>query len=189
MSLGANYNGRQQNNTAYIKEFNTGTQLPLWTTTLHLNPNTNTQTQVIIPASNKINSLYIPGNLYVDGLFVHPSDEKLKDNIVDLMSDKTDKLMNVRATQFTLKNDVKKEIHYGFIAQEFEKQFPELVVSKPDKTMKDLKAINYLEIIPLLVNKIQMMQNEINDLKIQNSNNSCNCQCQCQCQYAKIKTE
>jgi len=171
MSLNANYNGRQSNNTAYIKEFYEGTPVPLWTTTLHSN------TQVIVPASKKITSLYIPGNLYVDGLIVTPSDEQLKENIVELTNEKTDKLLNVRPTQFSLKTDLSKETHYGFIAQEFEEHFPELVISKPDKTMKNLKAINYLEIIPLLVHKIQLLQKEVDELK------SMNCGC------AKLKVE
>lgn len=167
MSLNANYGGRQSNNTSYIKDFFVGTEIPLWTTTLHLN------TPVIIPASKQITSLYIPGNLYVDGLIVNPSDEYLKDDIMGILSEKTNKLMNVRPTQFKLKSEEEKKVHYGFIAQEFEKYFPELVVNKPDKMMKNLKAINYLEIIPLLVHKIQLMQNEIDELK----EYKCNCKC------------
>ena len=46
-----------------------------------------------------------------------------------------------------------------------EKEFPELVSIKPDKNLANIKAINYLEIIPLLVNKIQLMQKEIDELK------------------------
>ncbi len=48
---------------------------------------------------------------------------------------------------------------------DFEKEFPELVSIKPDKNLANIKAINYLEIIPLLVNKIQIMQKEIDELK------------------------
>jgi hypothetical protein len=160
MSINANYNGRQANNTSYVKEFFQGTEFPLWTTTLHLN------TRVIIPASKQITSLYIPGDLTVDGVITNPSDEYLKENIITMLNDKTNKLMDVRPTQFSLKSDPEKNVHYGFIAQEFEKYFPELVVGKPDKTMKNLKAINYLEIIPLLVHKMQLMQNEIDELKM-----------------------
>ena len=76
-----------------------------------------------------------------------------------------DKLLNLNTSQFTFKNDPLSNIHYGFIAQEFEKEFPELVTIKPDKNLANIKAINYLEIIPLLVNKIQLMQKEIDELK------------------------
>jgi hypothetical protein len=160
MSINTNYNGRQANNTSYVKEFFQGTEFPLWTTTLHLN------TRVIIPASKQITSLYIPGDLTVDGTITNPSDEYLKENIITMLNEKTNKLMDIRPTQFSLKSDPEKNVHYGFIAQEFEQYFPELVVGKPDKTMKNLKAINYLEIIPLLVHKMQLMQNEIDELKM-----------------------
>ena len=159
MNSNANYSGRQPNNTAYIKEFYSGTATSLWTTTLHLN------TKVIIPASSLITSLYIPGNLYVDGSIINPSDINLKDNIREISIEKADDLLKISAKQFTLKSDLSKHIHYGFIAQEFETVFPELVFSKPDKNMANLKAINYLEIVPLLVHKAQQMQKEIDELK------------------------
>ena len=60
-----------------------------------------------------------------------------------------------------------KKLHYGFIAQEFEEHFPELVVSKIDRHVANLKAINYLELVPLLVHQIQKMQKEIDELKTQ----------------------
>ena len=63
-----------------------------------------------------------------------------------------------------------KKLHYGFIAQEFEEHFPELVVSKVDKDIANLKAINYLEMIPLLVHQVQQMQKEIDELKDQLTN-------------------
>ena len=114
--------------------------------------------------------MYIQGNLYVDGTIINPSDVYLKDNIEDLSTNITDKIMKLRPTQFEFKTDTTKKIHYGFIAQEFEEQFPELVVSKVDKNVANLKSINYLEIVPLLVHQIQRMQNEIDDLRQQINN-------------------
>ena len=73
--------------------------------------------------------------------------------------------MNLQTNEFTFKDDLSKQIHYGFIAQDFEKEYPELVFTKPNKKLNNIKAVNYLEIIPLLVNKIQLMQKEIDDLK------------------------
>jgi hypothetical protein len=159
MNSNANYSGRQPNNTAYIKEFYSGSTTSLWTTTLHLN------TKVIIPATQGIESLYIPGTLYVDGPIINPSDINLKDNVREISIEKADDLLKIGTKQFTLKSDLSKHIHYGFIAQEFETVFPELVFSKPDKNMANLKAINYLEIVPLLVHKVQQMQKEIDELK------------------------
>ncbi len=160
MISNTNYSGRQPNPTANVKEFYNGSAAAsLWTTTLHLN------TQVITPATPSIKSLYIPGNLYVDGSIINPSDIHLKDNIREISNEKADELLKIGTKQFTLRTDISKHIHYGFIAQEFEHVFPELVTIKPDKNMANIKAINYLEVVPLLVHKVQQMQKEINELR------------------------
>ena len=75
--------------------------------------------------------------------------------------------MNIRPTKYVLKADMFKKIHYGFIAQEFQEHFPELVAEKVDNNIANLKAINYTEMIPLLVYQIQKMQKEIDELKDQ----------------------
>jgi hypothetical protein len=171
MQVGANYNGRQPNNTAYIKTFVPGSQTSLWKTiTYTSDPIVN----AITPSSSKIDNLYIPGDLYVDGNIISPSDAYLKDNIEDLVKEHSINLMNLRATKFTFKSDINKKIHYGFIVQEFEKYFPELVVSKIDKDVANLKAINYLELVPLLVYQMQNMQKEIDELKIKLSTSQTN---------------
>jgi len=169
-ALNANYGGRQPNQTSYIKNFNDGSDPSLWTLQKY---NYNGATKlVIIPASVRIDNVYIPGDLFVDGSIVNPSDINLKDNIVEISSELTDNLINLKPVQYTYKSDKAieedKKIHYGFIAQELETVFPELVVTKPDISNSDhIKAINYLEIIPLLVGKLQKMQTEIDNLKLQ----------------------
>ena len=161
---GGNYNGKQPNNTAYIKNFVSGTPTELWKT-IKYKVNNNQTVNAITPMSSTNNNLYIPGNIYVDGSIVSPSDVYLKDNIEDLDKDHSINLMKLRPTQFTFKSDATKSTHYGFIAQEFEEHFPELVVSKIDKHVANLKAINYLELVPLLVYQIQKMQREIDELR------------------------
>ena len=161
---GANYGGRQPNNTAYIKQFVNGTTPNLWKNILYT-PSGGTPTQVLTPTSPVYGSVYITGDLYVDGNIVNPSDVFLKDNISLINEERTNKLLNIKASSFTFKDDPYRKIHYGFIAQDFENEFPELISVKPDSKYNNLKAINYLEIIPLLVDKIQMMQKEIDELK------------------------
>ena len=171
----ANYGGRQPNDTAYVKYFQPGTPSDLWTTTFYTY--NGSKQQVITPASSNYNNVYIPGNLFVDGSIVSPSDINLKENIVDISTELSDNIMNLKPIQYTFKSDVKKDkqIHYGFIAQDFEELFPELVTIKPGKP-GNIKAINYLEIIPLLVGKMQKMQNEIDELRglLQNQTNQIN---------------
>lgn len=158
----ANYNGRQPNNTAYIKTFVRNNPSQLWKVSTYTDTNIN---HVLTPTSVNYNNVYIPGNLYVDGSIINPSDIHLKENIEEIDIVKTNKIMNLKSSQFTFKSDSSHKIHYGFIAQDFENEFPELVSIKPDNNMKNIKAINYLEIIPLLVDKIQLMQKEIDELK------------------------
>jgi hypothetical protein len=161
---GANYNGRQPNNSSYIKNFVFGQPPSLWKAINYLNPS-GTITQVITPSSNLFKDVYLPGNLYIDGNIINPSDIILKENISEVDESVTNKLLNLNVKSFTYKKDSEHQIHYGFIAQEFEKEYDELVTIKPDINYKNIKAINYLEIIPLLVSKIQMMQKEIDSLK------------------------
>ena len=157
-----NYCGRQNNNTSYIKNFIGGGAPSLWNLVSY--PEGGYTSNTLTPNSISYDNVLIDGDLYVNGRIINPSDAKLKDNISDIDMKHVDKLMKLDVKQFTFKHDLLKHIHYGFIAQEFEKEFPELVSIKPNEN-SNYKAINYLEIIPLLVNKIQLMQEEIDELK------------------------
>ncbi len=160
----ANYGGKQPNNTAYIKNFTYGAPANLWKVTDYTKSN-GTKEAVITPASTKFESLYIPGDLFVDGSIINPSDVNLKKNISSLNIEITEKLMNLKPSSFEFKDEPSSKIHYGFLAGEFENEYPELVHTKPDQKYSKIKSINYLEIIPLLVHKIQKMQQEIDELK------------------------
>ena len=162
-NINSNYGGKQPNDTAYVKQFIPGTPSNLWMTTKY--KYNGSKEQVITPSSKNYDNLYIPGNLFVDGIIVSPSDINLKENIVEISSELTENIIKLKPVQYTFKAD-KTQQHYGFIAQEFETLFPELVTTKPGKP-GNIMAINYLEIIPLLVSKIQQMQNDINELETQ----------------------
>jgi hypothetical protein len=159
----SNYNGKQANNTAYIKNFTYGTPSNLWKVKDY-NVGVISKT-VIMPTSSKYENLYIPGDLFVDGSIVNPSDINLKKNIKLLNIETSEKLLNLKPTSFEFKDDPLNNIHYGFIAGELENEYPELVKTKPDQKYSNIKSVNYLEIIPLLVHKIQQMQKEIDELK------------------------
>jgi hypothetical protein len=161
----ANYNGRQPNNTSYIKTFVSDKRMNLWKTASYLKTDGSTES-VITPSSTKFDNLYIPGDIIYDGSLISASDINLKKDVNLIKVDTTEKLMNLKANSFIFKDDSSNHIHYGFIAQDLENEFPELVQNKPNKMYNNnLKSVNYLEIIPLLVHKIQLMQKEIDELK------------------------
>jgi hypothetical protein len=168
MSL-SNYGAKQANNTSYIKNFFVGFPTQLWTVGQLTTQN---NVNVITPIQGYSN-VYIPGTLYVGNSIVTTSDLSLKENITELTNINYDKIMELQPKQFTFINDTEQKKHYGFIAQELENIFPELVVPTIDinDTNNTIKSVNYLELLPLLVSKIQYMQKEIDYLKDTIKNN------------------
>tara|TARA_B100002051_G_C16629227_1_gene582349 strand:- start:139 stop:549 length:411 start_codon:yes stop_codon:yes gene_type:complete len=91
--------------------------------------------------------------------FYTRSDIRLKSNIEDLTDDDLDKLKKVVPKSYKFKNDNEK--HFGFIAQDVEKQFPHLVSTDTE----GMKSVNYLEIIPLLLHKINDLERKLEEIK------------------------
>ena len=69
--------------------------------------------------------------------------------------------MAVNPVSFTFKNDSTNKKHYGFIAQEIETIYPELVSNNE----LGFKTVNYIEFIPILLSKMKEMNDEIINLK------------------------
>ena len=114
----------------------------------------------LTPANNKTPVL-IDNDLTVTGSIFNTSDERLKENISNISVDEIDRLMLVKPKQFLYKNRFDKRVHYGFLAQDIEKIYPNLV----DNNASNYKRVNYQEFIPLILSKMQNMQNEIDELK------------------------
>jgi hypothetical protein len=121
-------------------------------------------------------SVYMPKDLYVAGTIygtvVAPSDVTVKENIRDLSLEVDfDKLLELEPKQYTYKDDLEHKIHYGLIAQDVEKIYPNLIYSIKDEDSPSsnestiLKSINYVELVPLLLLKIQDLQKQIDELK------------------------
>jgi len=142
-----------------------GSTTSLWTILKYKNTPITLPVSVLTPSSINVKDVYIPGDLFIDGNVISPSDINLKTNIALLDVNISDKIMNLKPSSFAFKDDLSRHIHYGFIAHELENEYPELVQNKPDLKYSNIKSINYLEIIPLLVHKIQQMQKEIDELK------------------------
>jgi hypothetical protein len=110
-------------------------------------------------ASDSTTPIYF-NNIVIDSMY-SSSDRNLKNNIEYLSEDKSNSLLDLKPTQFTFKSDAHKRPHYGFIAQDLEKIYPELVKD----CEKGYRKVNYVELIPLIISKMQSMQKEIDELK------------------------
>ncbi|AXG69676.1 chaperone of endosialidase [Kordia sp. SMS9] len=114
---------------------------------------------------------YFNGNVFTTGMYL-PSDEKLKTNVKDEVS-VLDKLTQLDAVTYTFKENehlnLPSEIQHGFLAQNLEEVFPELLttINKPifDKEDKEIgsyeyKAVNYIGMISILTSSLQELKQE-----------------------------
>ncbi len=102
--------------------------------------------------------------------FITWSDRRLKKNIKVLPSI-LDDVLNIQTYQYQYKESFSRDsdnVHIGFMAQDIQRIFPDLVMTKEKKydpnsgkwTMQDADhmAVNYVEMIPLTVKAIQEQQ-------------------------------
>ncbi|HLF64561.1 MAG TPA: tail fiber domain-containing protein [Saprospiraceae bacterium] len=115
------------------------------------------------------------GNGFYTGTWSMSSDARLKSEI-RAQSDALDRIMRLRPSQYRYRQDTPYSlpdgIHHGFLAQEMEEVFPELVsdVTMPLSTDPQemyssgtiqYKAINYIEMITILTSALQEMNAKI----------------------------
>jgi len=91
--------------------------------------------------------------------FYTRSDSRLKSNIKDLGSENLLNINHIIPKSYNFKND--DLLHFGFIAQDVEKIYPNLVTVDSD----GMKSVNYLEMIPLLLHKINDLERKVEELK------------------------
>ena len=85
----ANYNGRQPNNTAYIKNFVYGSPANIWKQMQYVKEDGST-VSVLTTALSNVVDIYIKGDLFIDGSIINPSDVNIKDNIKTIDQETTD---------------------------------------------------------------------------------------------------
>jgi len=89
------------------------------------------------------------------------SDRRLKKDIVNI-ENVLDELLNLRAVKYhSLEENDSDPKHIGFIAQEVEKAFPEIVITSPE----GYKGIDYLRFSVMLVEAIKELKIKNEDLK------------------------
>ena len=155
VSTVANYGGKQSDNNQNIKQFVVGIDNQAIWIYKRLPSGIIVQT----PANNS-KPVLINSDLYVNGSIYNPSDKNLKKNIKSI-EDKSSSIINLEPVEFNYKDDKRQQKHLGFIAQDVEKIYPELVTNNEN----NLKSINYIELIPLLVLQIKKQQKEIDELR------------------------
>ncbi len=126
-------------------------------------------------------ALYCDGNGVYTGTWSKTSDLKLKkdlkpiDNSLSKIIQLSPKSYKYKTKEFSFMN-LPEGTQFGFVAQEIEKVFPELVttVSHPknkgkEVEMEEYKAVNYIGLIPMYAAAIQEQQQQINNLKKENA--------------------
>lgn len=126
-----------------------------------------------------VGNVNIIGNGWINGIAI-TSDRKFKKDITAL-SNVTEKILLLKPSNYTFKTEEFKNMNLpegkqlGFIAQELEEVFPELVMQKEKEELRDRdgavtgtiaehKAINYIGLIPVLISGIQEQQAKIEQL-------------------------
>ena len=94
------------------------------------------------------------------------SDERLKENISPLQSS-LEKITNLQGVKYDWKDKDKGTEQLGLIAQEVEKVIPEVVDEITDGLgdLNDMKVVNYVALIPVLIEAVKELKEEIKELK------------------------
>ena len=134
---------------------------------------------------------YFSGNVTVTGTFSNPSDERLKENVTPLGSglarsgggqDVLGGVLSLRPVQYRYRTSgefaaigLPEGDQFGLIAQEVQEVFPSLVSNQVHPATEtesgelvpavEYLSVNYIEMIPLLIEAIQTQQKRISELE------------------------
>ncbi|MEM0995957.1 MAG: tail fiber domain-containing protein [Bacteroidota bacterium] len=137
---------------------------------------------------------FFDGDVFVTGTLTHLSDRRLKKNIEN-ETEAIDRIMQLRPTTYEFNTEkfdfmnLDRGLNHGFIAQELEEVFPEMVskvvhpidpsvgelneeeianLKEPGATNFELKSVNYTMLIPVLTKAIQEQQTQLETEKARN---------------------
>ena len=145
VSTAANYGGRVAENQTSVKQFYVSDiNFVSW-----IYKKLSSGLRFITPSNQKYPVL-INNDLIVTGSIYNISDLRLKKNISKIEEKKIKDIFSLNPIHYQFKNNASNKIHYGFIAQEVEKIYPELI----EENISGFKTVNYQEIIPLMLSKM-----------------------------------
>ncbi|MGB0454328.1 MAG: tail fiber domain-containing protein [Bacteriovoracaceae bacterium] len=109
-------------------------------------------------------NLFVLGDTYVTdtikaGSFMYESDSRFKKNIKKISSP-IEKIKNLEGVKFHWKNNGEEDV--GFIAQNVQRVLPEIVGSK---TEKGTLTVDYVKIVPVLVEALKKQNEQISKLQ------------------------
>jgi len=85
---------------------------------------------------------------------IAPSSARFKQDIAPIGT-RSEGVLALRPVSFAYRNDAERVTHYGLIAEEVARVYPELVART---ATGDVQAVRYLELIPMLLNELQRQQ-------------------------------
>lgn len=127
---------------------------------------------------------YFSGNVTVTGTFSNPSDARTKQNVRPIASALAT-IGQLQPRSYEYRQDMGMNLpegqQFGFVAQDLEQVLPQLVTqikapvnveadqaaarkgeyAHPDPTYTEIKAVNYIGLIPILTQAIQELQGEV----------------------------
>lgn len=111
-------------------------------------------------------NLTVTGTIVCNGDITAFSDKELKTNIKPLNSKYAiDKFMNIDFYSFNYKDNIDK-LHYGVIAQELQKIYPEMVIeTEKEINGKKALAVNYQELFIQVCSIVQEQERRIKELE------------------------
>lgn len=110
-------------------------------------------------ASNELFRIQGNGNAILAGTLTQSSDISLKKNIQPLQNS-LQKIQSLNGYTYNWKDENDQAQQIGLIAQEVQQQFPQLVETNNDKL-----GVNYIGMIPVLLEAIKEQQKQIDELK------------------------
>ena len=139
----ANYNGKQPSNTSYVKTFVEGTPFSIWVVDQTKFANNNLKVVTLAPS---LNDVYIPGNLYVGGTvfqhFTPPVTLTSRTITTPITVEQSNAVLTIPVVQV-------EDIHSKKTSFDIDTHYSEL---------------STMEIMPLLIRKIQDLQEQVTHL-------------------------
>ena len=106
---------------------------------------------------NIATSAFMDTNFITESL-TNESDKTLKTNIGDIPN--SNKILQLEPVQYNWKRSPTGGLHYGFIAQDLQQIYPNLV----ELAENGHYSVNYVGVVPLMVGEIKRQTSEVDDL-------------------------